>query len=96
MSREAFGDPPESQEPPDLCPVCGGDQHADDCEFGQEVARRLKAERNEDDVQSALTALTNGAQADANVLEGRDRKTGAVRVSRGQTWRRRRRATTRA
>ena len=46
MSREAFGDPPESQEPPDLCPVCGGDQHADDCEFGQEVARRLKAERD--------------------------------------------------
>ena len=28
MSREAFGDPPESQEPPDLCPVCGNDWHA--------------------------------------------------------------------
>ena len=45
MSREAFGDPPESQEPPDLCPVCGNDWHAEDCEFGKEVARRLKAER---------------------------------------------------
>jgi hypothetical protein len=45
MSREAFGDPPESQEAPDLCPVCGNDWHAEDCEFGKEVARRLKAER---------------------------------------------------
>lgn len=46
MSREAFGDPPESQEEPDLCPVCGNDWHAEDCEFGKEVARRLKAERD--------------------------------------------------
>lgn len=46
MSREAFGDPPESQEPPQLCPVCGGDWHAEDCEFGKEVSRRLKAERD--------------------------------------------------
>ena len=46
MRREAFGDPPESQEPPDLCPVCGNDWHAEDCEFGKEVARRLKAERD--------------------------------------------------
>lgn len=46
MSREAFGDPPESQEEPDLCPVCGNNWHAEDCEFGKEVARRLKAERD--------------------------------------------------
>ena len=46
MSREAFGDSPESQEPPDLCPVCGNDWHTEDCEFGKEVARRLKAERD--------------------------------------------------
>ena len=46
MSREAFGDPPESQEAPDLCPVCGNDWHSEDCEFGKEVARRLKAERD--------------------------------------------------
>ncbi|HEV7259736.1 MAG TPA: methylmalonyl-CoA mutase [Bosea sp. (in: a-proteobacteria)] len=31
--------------------------------------RRLKAERNEADVQAALTALTNGAQGDANLLD---------------------------
>lgn len=46
MSREAFGDPPESQEPPQVCPVCGGEWHAEDCEFGQEVGRRLRAERD--------------------------------------------------
>lgn len=54
MSREAFGDPPESQEAPDLCPVCGNDWHAEDCEFGQEVARRLKAERDAHRMQFAL------------------------------------------
>ncbi|WNJ88950.1 methylmalonyl-CoA mutase [Bosea sp. 685] len=31
--------------------------------------RRLKAERNEADVQAALTALTNGARGDANLLD---------------------------
>ena len=46
MSREAWGDPPESQEPTDLCPVCGNDWHAEDCVFGKEVASRLKAERD--------------------------------------------------
>lgn len=46
MSREAFGDPPESQEPPQVCPLCGGEWHAEDCEFGKEAARRLKAERD--------------------------------------------------
>ncbi len=34
-----------------------------------EKLRRLKAERNEADVQSALTALTNGAKGDANLLD---------------------------
>lgn len=57
MSREAFGDPPESQEPPDLCPVCGGEWHAEDCEFGQEVARRLRAERDAHRMQFALHRL---------------------------------------
>ena len=57
MSREAFGDPPESQEPPDLCPVCGNDWHAEDCEFGQEVSRRLKAERDAHRMQFALHRL---------------------------------------
>jgi methylmalonyl-CoA mutase len=34
-----------------------------------EKLRRLKAERNESDVQAALTALTNGAKGDANLLD---------------------------
>lgn len=46
MSREAFGDPPDSQEPPQVCPLCGGEWHTEDCEFGKEVALRLKAERD--------------------------------------------------
>ena len=57
MSREAFGDPPESQEPPQICPVCGGEWHAEDCEFGKEVARRLKAERDAHRMQFALRRL---------------------------------------
>ena len=57
MSREAFGDPPESQEPPQVCPVCGGEWHAEDCEFGKEVARRLKAERDAHRMQFALHRL---------------------------------------
>lgn len=54
MSREAFGDPPESQEPSQVCPLCGGEWHAEDCEFGREVARRLKAERDAHRMQFAL------------------------------------------
>lgn len=34
-----------------------------------EKLRRLKAERNEADVQAALTALTDGARGDANLLD---------------------------
>lgn len=45
MSREAFGDPPEQE--PQRCPVCDGEWHTEDCIFGQEVALRLKAEREE-------------------------------------------------
>lgn len=58
MSREAFGDPPESQESPQVCPVCGGEWHAEDCEFGKEVGRRLKAER---DAHKLAYALENVA-----------------------------------
>lgn len=57
MSREAFGDPPESQEPPQVCPLCGGEWHAEDCEFGKEVALRLKAERDAHRMQFALHRL---------------------------------------
>lgn len=59
MSREAFGDPPESQEPPQVCPLCGGEWHAEDCEFGKEVALRLKAER---DAHKLAHALDNVAR----------------------------------
>lgn len=57
MSREAFGDPPESQEPPQVCPLCDGEWHAEDCEFGKEVLRRLKAERDAHRMQFALHRL---------------------------------------
>ena len=57
MSREAFGDPPESQEPPQLCPVCGDEWHAEDCEFGKEVARRLKAEHERDILRTNTQSL---------------------------------------
>lgn len=42
MSREAFGDPPDPE--PEFCPVCGGQEHDDGCEFGKEQARRVRAE----------------------------------------------------
>lgn len=43
MSREAWGDPPERE--PQRCPVCDGEWHAEGCELGAEVSRRLDAER---------------------------------------------------
>ena len=43
MSREAWGDPPDPE--PQRCPVCDGEWHAEGCELGEEVSRRLKAER---------------------------------------------------
>lgn len=48
MSREEWGDPTERQEPPQCCPVCHNEWHAEDCELGQEVSRRLKAEAERD------------------------------------------------
>ena len=43
MSREAFGDPPEPQSP--RCPVCDGTEHTNDCELGEEMAKRRQCER---------------------------------------------------
>ena len=40
-----------------MCPVCGNDWHAEDCEFGKEVARRLKAEHDAHRMQFALHRL---------------------------------------
>jgi hypothetical protein len=42
VSREAWGDPPDPE--PQRCPVCDGEWHAEGCELGEEVSRRLKAE----------------------------------------------------
>jgi len=43
MSREAWGDPPEPQAP--RCPVCDGTEHTNDCELGEEMAKRQQCER---------------------------------------------------
>ncbi len=43
MSREAFGDPPEPMAP--RCPVCDGTEHTNDCELGEEMAKRQQCER---------------------------------------------------
>ncbi len=43
MSREAFGDPPEPMAP--RCPVCDGTEHTNDCELGEEMAKRRQCER---------------------------------------------------
>lgn len=57
MSREAWGDPPEQE--PLRCPVCDGQEHADGCELGKEVRRRLAAE-------DALEAAENQAAKNAD------------------------------
>ena len=43
MSREAFGDPPDKE--PRRCPVCDGTEHTNDCELGEEMAKRRQCER---------------------------------------------------
>jgi len=43
MSREAWGDPPEKE--PRRCPVCDGTEHTNDCELGEEMAKRRQCER---------------------------------------------------
>ena len=56
MSREAWGDPPEQE--PQRCPVCDGEWHAEGCELGEEVSRRLKAE-------AEVETLLSNARVDA-------------------------------
>lgn len=55
MSREAWGDPPEQE--PQRCPVCDGEWHAEGCELGEEVSRRLKAERRACKAEKVLREL---------------------------------------
>lgn len=54
MRWEAWGTPPDRQEPPQRCPVCDGEWHAEGCVLGQEVARRLQAEDAQAAMRSAL------------------------------------------
>lgn len=55
MSREAFGDPPEPQAP--RCPVCDGTEHADNCELGEEMAKRRQCEAELCRLRSQLEPL---------------------------------------
>lgn len=55
MSREAFGDPPDPE--PQRCPVCDGEWHAEGCELGAEVSRRLKAESEVARLRAAVQQL---------------------------------------
>jgi hypothetical protein len=63
MSREAWGDPPDPE--PQMCPLCGGEWHAEGCELGQEVARRLKAERAAGKLRAALLIARDGYASEA-------------------------------
>lgn len=66
MSRQAFGDPHDRQEPAQLCPVCGGEWHAEDCVLGKEVSRRLRAEAEA--AKSERRAITFGDIMHTQVL----------------------------
>lgn len=48
-------------EPPQRCPVCDGEWHAEDCELGNEVARRLKAEAERDKLRAEVERLRPNA-----------------------------------
>lgn len=50
---------PSVHEPP-RCPVCDGEWHTEDCELGQEVSRRLKAEEAANKLRTALRVAREG------------------------------------
>lgn len=64
MSREAWGDPPDPE--PQFCPLCGEQWHAEGCELGAEVSRRLDAERASAKLQAALDAAEDQAAKNAD------------------------------
>lgn len=47
---------------PQWCPVCDGEWHAEDCELGQEVARRLKAENEAANLRARLLKIEHWAK----------------------------------
>ena len=64
MSREAWGDPPDPE--PQFCPLCGEQWHAEGCELGAEVSRRIDAERASAKLQAALDAAEDQAAKNAD------------------------------
>ncbi len=67
MSREAFGDPPDSE--PQRCPVCDGEWHAEGCELGEEVSRRLKSETEAMTLRGQLGAVSGWIVEALKVLD---------------------------
>jgi hypothetical protein len=50
---------------PQRCPVCDGEWHAEDCELGNEVAQRLKAEKAVAQLRAALRLAREGYASEA-------------------------------
>ena len=69
MSREAWGDPPERE--PQRCPVCDGEWHAEGCELGAEVSRRLDAELGREFLGFGGANAVNVGQRDFDALSRR-------------------------
>ena len=67
MSREAWGDPPDPE--PQRCPVCDGERHAEGCELGEEVSRRLKAETEAVTLRGQLGAASGWIVEALKVLD---------------------------
>lgn len=67
MSREAWGDPPDPE--PQRCPVCDGEWHAEGCELGEEVSRRLKAETEAVTLRGQLGAVSGWIVEALKVLD---------------------------
>jgi len=63
LNNEDPADP--SVHEPQRCPVCDGEWHAEDCELGNEVARRLKAEKAAAQLRAALRLAREGYASEA-------------------------------
>ena len=67
MSCEVWGDPPDPE--PQRCPVCDGEWHAEGCELGEEVSRRLKAETEAVTLRGQLGAVSGWIVEALKVLD---------------------------